>query len=520
MSITSCLYFGFLALGMLLYYLTPGKLQWGVLLGLSLAFYALAAAPFTFIYVLLIALPAWALGLKTARCREAGRDPAQDRLVRALLVLVLVWDVAIWFLCKGGALLDVFLFRLPGRFFPALAGRSVPRLAAALGMGYFLFQVMSYTLDCWRGTVEPQKNPLKLLLFACFFPQMVTGPISRYSQLEGLYAPHRFRYVNLAHGCQRILWGLFKKLVLAERCAAVVNTVWSAPGIYPGLYAWLVLLLFPLQLYTDFSGCMDIVIGSAELFDIRLTENFNAPFCSRTIQEFWQRWHITLGTWAKDYILYPVLKSAWMLRLGKSLRKACGKKTGKFLTSAVGMFFAWLVIGLWHGEIRHVVGVSLWFWCFLLLGEWLKPRAAALAAKYGFKTESFGWHLFQSLRTYLIFSFGVVFFRAESMTRAFRFFRSLLDTFRPSVWNPWILFDGSLGYLGASFQEINLMLVGFSLLLAADVLHEKYGSARLWLDRQPTLLRWAVYFTLFFTVLIAGKYGPGYEAGAFLYGNF
>ena len=520
MSITSFWFFCFLALGVLLFYLTPGRVQWVTLLLLSLAFYALAASPLTFVYVLLTALPAWALSLAFERCREAGGEPSQDRRLRLWLTLVLVFDVALWFLCKGGALLDFFLFRLPGRLIPALAGYSAPRLAAALGMGYFLLQIMGYTIDCWRGNVRAEKSALKLLLFTCFFPQMVTGPISRFEQLAPLYAPHRPQYRNLAHGCQRILWGLFKKLVLAERCAAVVNSIWSMPGDYQGFYVWVALLLFPLQVYTDFSGCMDIVIGSAELFDIPLTENFNVPFYSRTVQELWQKWHITLGTWAKDYVLYPVLKSAWMQRLGKTLRKKYGKKNGKMLASALGMLPVWLVIGVWHGEVKHIVGVSLWFWFFLILGEWLKPWAAAFTARHGFRTESFGWHLFQSLRTYLIFALGISFFQASSVRDGLRFLRSLLGVFRPFVWNPWILFDGSLGYLGAYFPEINLMLVGFALLAAAGTLREKYGSARAWLDRQSVPLRWAVYLFLFFTVLIAGKYGPGYEVGAFLYGNF
>ena len=171
-------------------------------------------------------------------------------------------NVGLWFVFKG-----------KGLWMPFFGEAAVMPYLAALGMGYYTLQVIGYILDCYWGSIEPQKNPLKLLLFVCFFPQMITGPISRYSQLEALYEKHPLSYENITFGAQRILWGFFKKLVLAERVGAVVNAIWEMQT-QEAVFLWIALLLYPIQMYADFSGCMDIVIGAAECFGIKLPENF------------------------------------------------------------------------------------------------------------------------------------------------------------------------------------------------------------------------------------------------------
>lgn len=309
MTITSFAYLLFLAAGVFIYYLIPRKWQWVELLGLSILFYCIVATPYTLIYVLIATA---AVYFATAFLEKGGRKAATAG------VIAVVINAVLWFALKGYALWAP-LFQV--------MGITVKAPVAALGMGYYTLQAVGYILDCYWGNSRPLKNPLQLLLFLCFFPQMITGPISRFHELEDMYEGRGLSYQNLTYGAQRILWGFFKKLVLAERVGVLVTAIWGDPWQYNGFYRWIAFVAFPLQLYADFSGCIDIALGTAELFGIRLPENFNSPFFSRTTQEFWQRWHITLGTWTKDYILYPVLNVVLCRSFPAFCRKSGGRKT-------------------------------------------------------------------------------------------------------------------------------------------------------------------------------------------------
>jgi len=555
MTITSFYFFVFLLAAVTVYYVLPKKLQWMELLLFSVVFYVLAATPSTFVYVLLSAGMAWCVtngmdadrkkrlkakagkneedvsgekteggadeiaGKSAPKVKPGSSETNNERAWKMLMVLTIVIDVLLWLLLKGRSFIGSAMWGI-NRIFPSVPVVELPPVAVAMGMGYYTLQVISYTVDCYWENAKPQKNFPKLLLFCCFFPQMITGPISRYDQLTGLYEKHKFSYLNLAHGTQRILWGLFKKIVLAERCGILIDAVWADFTRFGGIYTWIAMLLYPIQLYADFSGCMDIVIGVAELFDIHLTENFKNPFFSQTSQEFWQRWHITLGTWAKDYILYPVLKSSWLQKLSKKLKKRCGKKAGKFITTAIGMAVLWLVLGIWHGAVKHIIGVSLWYWIILMLEDLLKPRAEKINKKFGFKTDRFGWKFFRAARTYFTYSLGIVFFRADDVGRGFAFLKEAALTFTKSRWNPWILFNDDILKLGITYKDINVILLSVLALIAVAALREKYGYARTWIDTQPVLFRRTLYVCLLLAVVILGAYGPGYSAGAFIYGQF
>ena len=279
-------------------------------------------------------------------------------------------------------------------------------------------------------------------------------------------------------------------------------------------------LLYPIQMYSDFSGCMDIVIGTAEVFGVRLPENFNNPFFSRTIQEFWQRWHITLGTWAKDYVLYPLLKSRGMVRLGNRARKKLGKRYGKFAATSLGMLVLWMVLGIWHGGVNHIVGVSLWYWALLMLGELCAPGLKKLTAFLRVNEDSFSWHLFQSARTYLIYAVGIVFFRADSVGRGMAFLKDLIvGTFTGNL-HLEKLFDRSLLQLGLGAADWGILLICVLLLVLAAVLRERDGYARRWVAKQILPFRWFVWLGILLAVVIWGKYGDEYNAVHFIYQIF
>lgn len=516
MSITSSGFLIMVLLGVVVYYLLPRSWQWIELLLLSVLFYFFAATPYTIIYLVISTITAYIATNFDIIARTNNKVSKKRGILCILAVFI---NIGLWFALKGFDLWRPIFNRVAD----LVAGENGIigwPFAAALGMGYYTLQIIGYVLDCYWGNIKPQKNPLKLFLFICFFPQMITGPISRYKQLENLFEKHGISYKNLSFGAQRVLLGFLKKIVLAERAGIIVNGIWSNLDFYNGYYRWVALLLFPVQMYADFSGSMDIVIGTAELFGIHLPENFNSPFFSRTVQEFWQRWHITLGTWAKDYVLYPLLKSKGMVSFSKSARQRFGKKIGKFFATAVGMFVLWMVMGVWHGEAKYIVGVSLWYWALLMLGELCTPWLKKVSLLLKIPTESFSWYLFQAVRTYLIYAVGAVFFRAPSLGEGVDFLLSLKQIFVKETANPWIFFDGSVLELGITQGDINVIIISIVIIWVVGLLREEYGYARNWVGRQWLIFRWSLWIALFVFVIIYGKYGPGYAVEDFIYQGF
>ena len=393
---------------------------------------------------------------------------------------------------------------------------------APLGISYYALTLISYVCDTYWQTVKPEKNPLKFMTYAAFYPTLTSGPIMRFEESYGQISQgHRFEYRNLCFGLQRMLWGLFKKLVLSERLAVLVNAVYDNPEQYSGLYVILGVAAFALQLYTDFSGCIDILLGTAQLYGITLPENFDMPFISRSLSEFWRRWHITLGGWLRDYILYPVLKSAPMQKLGAFLKKRLGKKAGKKyakkIPTWIGMLISWFLIGFWHGgSYNYIFGVGIFFGLVIISGEIFSPLFQKLIQFLDIKTERFSWKLFQMFRTFCIFCFGLSFFRADGIQNGFALWRRAF-----AEWNPWILVDGSLYRMGLDEKEFHVLAVMLLVMALAGVLRAYLQRPiREWLAEQGLVFRWLVCICLIFCIVIYGKYGSGYDAAAFIYGKF
>ena len=227
---------------------------------------------------------------------------------------------------------------------------GVLNLTLPLGISFYTFQSISYVVDVYRGKHKAQGNFFKHALFVSFFPQLLQGPIGRYERLGSqLYEGHSYNLKELQFGVQRILWGFFKKMVLADRVNAAVLLIFHNYWNYGGWYNVLGVLLYSIQLYADFSGGIDIVIGIAQMFGITMDENFRQPYFSRSISEFWRRWHITLGTWMKDYIFYPFSLSKSMAKFGKWSKKKFGNNVGKLLPVGLADILVFFVVGVWHG---------------------------------------------------------------------------------------------------------------------------------------------------------------------------
>lgn len=510
MALTSAAFLLFFVLSLLVYYLIPGKFQWIGLLVFSAVFFLLSAEPYTAVYLLASILVTWFCANGIAKARE-------DRPGRAKLLLGLgiACNLGILALLKYS---NFFIENLNGliSLFGGAGQVSKLSLLAPLGISYYTMQVLGYLLDTYWGITEPQRSLGKTALFVGYYPQLTSGPIARYSQVESqLCAGHRFDAKTVEKGLWRILWGVFKKLVISARAGILVDTIYGDPAAYQGLYIWLAAGLFMLQLYTDFSGCMDIVLGVSECYGICLPENFRTPFFSRSVQEYWQRWHITLGAWLKDYILYPVLRTKTWRRMTKWIKAHWGKKAAKQIPAHLGMLCVWLIIGLWHGgNWKYVFGMGIWFWALIVLSQVCEPLFAKARAALKIKTGSFGWHLFQSLRVFFLACLGNMFFRLDSFSTAVQTMKLGF-----AQWNPRIFVDGSLYRLGLDAVEFWIMAVSMLILLAVDILDEK-KSVRERIAGWKPWARFLLLLALVFAILVFGMYGIGFDAQSFIYESF
>ncbi len=326
-----------------IYFIVPKKSQWVVLLISSVIFLFwnnLTIA--TLLQALLVLLSAYIF----ARLIEKYKDTSKAKtfmLIGVFIILAILFHLKYVNLLISTINGILYMFGSKGQL--ALVERN-----SLIGISYYSLIMISYLIDVYRGNVKAEKNIFKCALFMSYFPILTSGPFVRYENMKNeLYNGHEFDYKRLCSGLLRVLWGIFKVLVISLRLEAFINTVYGNLPNYNGVFTIVAVLFFPLQLYTNFSGSIDIIMGISEIIGIKLPENFTAPFFSKTLTEFWRNWHITLGGWLRDYIFYPLLKSNFMQKLGKNAKEKFGKEDGKKAPLYLSMLVMWLIIGIWHG---------------------------------------------------------------------------------------------------------------------------------------------------------------------------
>ncbi|MDD2960038.1 MAG: MBOAT family protein [Lachnospiraceae bacterium] len=393
---------------------------------------------------------------------------------------------------------------------------TIPSFLVPVGISFFTMQAVSYLFDVYRGTIEADDNLFRLGLFMSFFPQIVEGPICRYGETAGqLWEAKGISYANLTMGIQRILYGFMKKLVVADRLNPLIQTVFQNYTDYEGGVIAMAAVCYTVQLYMDFSGTMDAVIGTAQIFGITMPENFQRPFFSRSISEFWKRWHITLGAWFRDYIFYPVISARPMKKMTTAARKKIGNHFGPLLAGAVALFCVWLCNGLWHGAGWHYIFFGMYHFALILWGNIAEPGVKWVTGKLHIPTGHFLYRLFQIVRTGILVVIGELFFRAERLKAGFVMLRSMITDFHFTT-----LDKALLSKMG--IDAYDLLIVGITLLivLAISILNEKGIKIRETLAKQPVVLRWAVLYGLILFIVIFGAYGLGYIPVDPIYANF
>lgn len=489
LSLTSLSYFVFVVVLVLIYYHVKRKYQWIVLLLASGMFFLVVSGVNSVVWLLLSAVTTYTGARFIEKIQhEKGR--------KAILWIVIA-------LVLG----ELYLLKYT---------RGLP-FVAPIAISFYSLSILGYVLDVYWNISEAEKNPFKYLLYMIYFPQMTSGPVTRHRLMKSQFEQGtEFCYNKVKNGLIRIVYGMMKKCVIADLCAVAVNLIFGDTITYQGIYVLVGTMFFALQLYADFSGCMDIVLGSSECFGVELPENFDIPFSSTTMSEFWRRWHITLGVWFKEYLLYPLLKSVPLQKLTTIFVKKYGKKKGKKFPTYLGLFLLWFLIGYWHGGALHyVIGSGLLHWFYIVSGELLEPHIAKWMEKIGINRKSAGYVLMQRLKVFLFVCSGFVFFRSETTYQAVKMLYRMVLPFEGGIFTGF-----SLGNLGLAAPNFCLLLLGCAVMWTVSWFKYEKRDIRKELAEKNVVVRYIVYVLLCMLVVLGMLRGYGADVSYFIYNKF
>lgn len=486
---------------LLIYFVLPAKVRYIWLLISSYYFY-MCWNP---VYVLLIVISTgitYLCGITIeyfmGRLKQGKKEKRQIKLI-VLLGILSNLGILIYFKYTN------FLMEIISPVLRFLHIKEVPvfDILLPVGISFYTFQALGYMIDVYRREIKAERNFLKYALFVSFFPQLVAGPIERSKNLLNQIKEepdHKlWNYDRVVSGLITMLWGFFLKLVIADRVAVLVDTVFSGYEQYQMSALWAGAIGFAIQIYCDFSGYSTIAVGAAKVLGFELTENFNTPYFSGSVAEFWRRWHISLNSWFRDYLYIP---------LG-------GSKCSKWKRYR-NILITFGVSGLWHGASWTYVVWGLLNGIYQIIEKEVSPVIDKLNNKYHTKIDSFGYKIFKVMFTFFLVDLAWIFFRADSIHQAVHYIQRM---FLYRDW--WSFFDLSIYDLGLNIQEMNILLIGVIILILVDLLrYKKQMTLEKFLGKQWIVYRWAVLLFLLFFCLVFGCYGPGFNSEQFIYFQF
>ena len=531
MLFTSYSFLLFLILLFVIYYVFPSKAQWVILLIASLIFYALNS-PVYLIFIGITILTTYGAGIlldnsfvkekayikehKATLSKEEKKayKRANKTKRRWLFWSCLVFNFGILAVTKYT---NFGISNINGimKMFHSGTELQFVDLIIPLGISFYTFQSMGYLIDVSRDSVKAQRNIGKLALFVIFFPQLVQGPISRYGDLStSLYEAHPFDINNFMRGIERIIWGFFKKLVIADRILPAVNTLKDSYETMDGFYVVLLGLFYALELYADFTGGIDITIGIAEALGIKVKENFIRPYFSKCIKEYWRRWHISLGAYFTEYLFYPVSVCKPMLDISKVARKILGEKIGKKVPVYLSTIIVWLITGIWHGAAWNFVVWGLGNCFFIMLSEELDPVYIWVKKKLKINESKYYYRAFQIIRTFILMC----------SLRMFDLYRNVPVTFKMLgttlyKWNVKEVFTTGIWNLGINPADYIILIFGTIILFTVSMMSRRENMRDI-IAKKGYVLRGVVYGVLFISIIVFGAYGMGYDASQFIYNQF
>ena len=532
MSITSLAFVLFALVTVTVYYCVPKRYQWIVLLAANAVFYfeaGLAAA----LCVLFTATSIYAATIVMQRItsnRKKYIETAGDSLSKedkkalnklsrkkrkAVMIAALLLNIGILCVVKYTHFV-LAQFDALSLLFGGSGVKDNLNIIVPLGISFYTFQSVGYLLDVYWEKVAPQRNYLKFLLFVSFFAQMTQGPISDYESLSTqLYSEHKFSYENYSCGIRRMMWGFAKKLIIASLFGSYTDTLFANYESYTGITVMLGAFCYSVEIYADFSGYMDIMCGMCQVLGIRLKENFLRPYFSKSIAEYWRRWHISLGDWFKNYIYYPIGMSDWSRKIAKNTRKKFGAHFSNTLPATIALLIVWTATGLWHGASWGYIVWGLLNGVFIIVSMWLAPVYSAIKSKLKISDNSRWFRYFQVLRTFFLVTLIKVLPEVGGLRAGLGLWKQIFTDHRiPHT------FKELFAFVTVDNKWFAISLLGVAAMLTVSLIERKHNVGRL-IYKLPYAVKIAVTAVGLLIVMVIGGWAfCDFGGGGFLYAGF
>lgn len=486
----------FFPIVVLLYFVIPPKVRYIWLLIASYFFYMGWNAKYALL-LLLSTVVTYVAGHLLYRWRDKSGHK------KAVVAVGLIVNFGILFLFKYLDFVVDTIQSLGAKVGITIAEPSFS-LLLPVGISFYIFQAVGYMVDIYREKLVPEKNFLKYALFVSYFPQLVAGPIERSTrllpQIKNLDKIKVWNLDRIRSGALVMLYGYFLKMVIADRAALLVDTVFHANyySQYVGFTALVGAILFSIQIYCDFAGYTYIAIGASKVMGVELMNNFNTPYLATSIKDFWDRWHISLTSWFRDYLYFP---------LG-------GSRKGK-LRKYVNILIVFSISGLWHGAAWHYVVWGMIHGALRVVEEITEKLRTKVTSLLQINTVALSYKAFRVCVTFVLVTIAWVFFRAESIGQALDLIKNMV-----TVWNPWVLFDNSLLGLGLDGKDWNVLLAALLVMFVTECFQYRKVSLSKKFAEQNLLFQWGFFLIGILFILVFGIYGPAYSASQFIYFQF
>ncbi|GKX30264.1 alginate O-acetyltransferase [Vallitalea longa] len=498
------------------YAVCPSKQRYIALLISSLAFYGFYCG-FGTIFLITTVVASYLAAIKINKISDkyslAGLPKKERKALKAKIKKEKRLVLIIYVIVNIGILLTLKYFNFfasSSAVFLKLLGITVStpviNIALPLGISYYSLNAISYVVDVLRGKYVAEKNILKTALFISFFPQLHEGPFGRYDDLmPQLTSGKQINADNLFNGIGRMIWGLFKIFMVANRAAIISDEVFKNYTNYGGFTIIIGIIAYTIQLYAEFSGYIDIATGIANIFGIKLAKNFDMPFLARNVGDFWRRWHISLGSWFRDYIFYPVSTSKLLTKLIKNMKPSLANT----VILIIPLFCVWFLTGLWHGASSKYIAYGLYYFVLMIIFNLLSPVFEKILTKYNVNTDNKVINLFRIIKTLVLVGIGMLMFRAENLTIFSQIFRSVFR--RGSEFQFYSIIEP---------KDFIALVISFIIILISVIIKLKDINIESRFERVSTYKKYWICFTALCLVLIFGAYGLGYVPPDPIYGGF
>ena len=504
MSLVSNLFIIFVLLAVVCYYLAPAKVKWIVLLIFSYIYYLAGGVKYLF-FILYSTVVVYSFGRWIDSLQKKN---ASAKVQKRVVTLGIILSFLMLGIVKYTAFfVDIFsnLFKL-----------NIPGIAILfpLGISFYTFQSVGYLLDVYWKKATAEKNIFRFALFISFFPQLMQGPIGNYNRLAPqLNSAHEFSWDNVSKGITRILWGYAKKMIIADWAGVFADAVWDDPDRYNGM-VFLGLLFYGIQLYADFSGGMDVVIGIGRLFGIEMDENFRQPYLAISMADFWKRWHITLGDWMMNYVFYPVSLSGWMMKFSSWSKKVFGKKMGRVVPIALADLIVFFLVGIWHGASMKYVVYGLLNGGIIAFSELMVGPYRTWKKALHISGKETWYHIFQIVRTFILVNLRWFYDRSDTLKEGNYLVKQAFTHFD---WGQ--VFDIAAGSRGTEYVPWALLILGIGCLIMVTfgVLKEKGIDVQEKILSLPVPVAALIFIVLF---ILIGLFGCTAAPKGFIYAQF